>query len=81
MKAPGESAAITYDGWQSVEQGDYLRTQTGRTYLVQDVRVQTRGKHTGRQHLSCVVMAPDHQPEPDATVHPLYWYPRTRRNS
>lgn len=76
MKKPGESAAIYYDGWQQVEEGDYLRTPTGRTYLVQHVRIQAKGKHVGRQHLSAVVMEPDHVPEPDARVHPLYWYRR-----
>ena len=76
MKAPGEQAALYYDGWAPVAPGDYIRTGTGRTYLVEGVRTQERGKHAGRQHLATVVMAADHQPEPDATVHPLHWYRR-----
>lgn len=76
MKAPGEPAALTYDSARPVEPGDYIRTPTGRTYLVTSVRVQARGRHAGRQHLATVVMAPDHVVEPDATVHPLHWYRR-----
>lgn len=76
MKKPGESASIYYDGWAQVAEGDYLRTPTGRTYLVTHVRVQERGIHKGRQHLQTVVMEPDHQTETDAVVHPLHWYQR-----
>lgn len=76
MRQPGEHAWLYYDGAAPVAAGDYIRTGTGRTYLVQTVRVQQKGKHTGRQHLSTVVMAPDHEPEPDATVHPIRWYRR-----
>lgn len=76
MKAAGQPAALYYDGAAPVAVGDYIRTRTGRTYLVTGVRVQERGKHAGRQHLATVVMAPDHVPEDDATVHPIWWYAR-----
>lgn len=76
MRKPGEHARLYYDGFQTVEEGDYIRTPTGRTYLVTFARVQTAGKHAGRQHLVTIVMDPDHVPEPDAKIHPLHWYTR-----
>jgi hypothetical protein len=75
-KAPGEPAYLYYDGFVLVEEGDYIRTPTGRTYLIRHVRVQARGKHKGRQHLQTTVMAPDHVTEPDAVIHAIAWYPR-----
>lgn len=76
MKKPGESARLYYDGWATLDVGDYIQTRTGRTYLITSVRVQERGLHKGRQHVNTVVMEPDHQVEPDATVHPIFWYAR-----
>jgi hypothetical protein len=76
VKQPGESARLYYDGRQVAEEGDYIRTPSGRTYLVEHVRIQEKGKHAGRQHLQTVVMSPDHVPEPDARVLPIYWYRR-----
>jgi hypothetical protein len=75
VKGPGEPAALYYDG-PPVEPGDYIRTPTGRTYLIDGVRVQERGKHAGRQHLATTVMPADHDPELDATVWMLRWYRR-----
>lgn len=60
----------------SVSLGDAVVTRTGRTYLVVGVRVQTRGKHAGRQHLLCAIV--DEIP-PCATVHRISWYRRRRR--
>jgi len=76
VKRPGEHARLYYDGARPVEEGDYIRTPTGRTYLVTFARTQTKGKHAGRQHLVTIVMDPDHQVEEDATVHPIHWYRR-----
>lgn len=76
MKRPGEHARLYYDSDTPVAEGDYVRTSTGRLYLVTFARVQTAGKYAGRQHLVTIIMDPDHEPEPDAVVHPLYWYPR-----
>jgi hypothetical protein len=78
MKAPGERAWLYYDPvlGQVVESADYIRTSTGRTYLVDAVRVQAKGKHTGRVHLATTVMPDDHQVEADAVVHTLAWYQR-----
>lgn len=76
MKRPGEPARLYLDSRDRIEPGDYVRTRTGRTYLVTAARVQERGKHAGRQHLQTVVMEPGHVAEPDATVHMCYWYRR-----
>lgn len=75
-RRPGEHARLYYDGATPVEEGDYIRTTTGRLYLVTFARVQQAGKYAGRQHLITVVMDPDHEPEDNATVHPLHWYRR-----
>lgn len=78
MKAPaGAEVALYYDG--HADEGDYLRTPSGRTYLLVGVRVQERGKNAGRLHLRAVVMAADHTPEPDARVRLIHWYRRERR--
>lgn len=77
MRAPaGAEVGLFYDGRDPVAEGDYLRTGTGRTYLIVGNRIQARGKHTGRQHLRAVVMADDHAPELDAVVHTIAWYRR-----
>lgn len=76
MKQPGESAYLYYDSTARVREGDYIRTGTGRTYLVTSVRVQMRGKHEGRQHLQTVVMEPDHVIEKDAHIFRIAWYRR-----
>lgn len=78
-KPPGSLVRISYDGWATCEPGDFLRTMAGRLYLIHSVRIQQRGKHTGRQHLVCVVMEPGHKPEAGARVHRIQWYPRPKR--
>jgi hypothetical protein len=76
VKRPGEPAKLYYDSDVVAEPGDYIRTPTGRQYLVEHVRVQTRGKHAGRQHLRTIVMEPGHVCEQDARVHKIQWYRR-----
>jgi hypothetical protein len=77
MKQPGEPASLYIDTVARVAEGDYIRTPTGRTYLVQSVRVQERGAHAGRrQHLKTVVMEPGHPFEDDDTIHDIIWYKR-----
>lgn len=78
MRPAGAQVRLYYDGRAAVITGDYIRTQTGRTYYVQHVRIQARGRHIGRYHLTCIVMADDHVIESDDTVHPIYWYSRRR---
>jgi hypothetical protein len=73
----GAVVRIFYDGPELVA-GHFLRTATGRTYLVVSVRVQRRGRHTGRQHLACLVTerGPTVRDHVEGRVHPLHWYPR-----
>ena len=76
-KPPGSLVRLYYDSPQPVEEGDVVQTaHTRRRYRVEGVRVQQRGKHAGRQHLTCVVMAPDEPNPVGARVHPLHWYDR-----
>lgn len=70
-RQPGEPASLYVDLYEYVEDGDYIRTPSGRQYLVQSVRIQKTGKHVGRQHLKTVVMEPDHQPGDDAVIHDM----------
>lgn len=74
MKRIGESARLHYDTDATVEVGDCIRTGTGRTYLVLEVRQQLRGKHAGRWHLTTLVI--EAPPAGARRVHPLVWYPR-----
>lgn len=78
MKAPvGAYVRIYYDG-ADLSLFDYLQTPTGRLYEVVAKRVQARGKHRGRQHLLCKVVA---TPWHTSRVLPLRWYPRGRAAS
>ena len=72
---PGSLVRLYYDG-RPLAVGDVLQTASGRLYGVYAVRLQECGKHTGRQHLQCVVLksAPD-----DARVVPLFWYRRRKK--
>ena len=72
----GGVCRITYDSPRPVAAGDALRTPSGRTYQVREVRIQKRGRHAGRKHLRLLVV--DDAP-PGVTVHPLIWYKRGRR--
>lgn len=71
----GANVGLYFDGLASIEEGDYIRTKSGRSYLVESVRVQQRGIHVGRQHLRCIVVNPE-DVAPDATVHRMWWYRR-----
>lgn len=81
MSAPapaGSVVSIYYDGaFTPLQPGEALRTPTGRTYLVVDVRVQNRGLYIGRQHLRCVVT--EGEAPAGVRVAPLHWYKRERR--
>lgn len=77
-KAPsGALVSIYYDGWQDLQPGDALQTPSGRVYVVAGTRKQLRGKHLGRQHLSCVVS--DGVTQISGKTYPLHWYPRKRK--
>jgi hypothetical protein len=71
---PGAEVGLYVDAVRQLEAGDLVLTETGRAYRVVAVRVQQRGKRTGRQHLRVVVLA-----EPPADEVPaltLRWYRR-----
>jgi hypothetical protein len=71
-----EVTIAPYDTDDPVEDGEYLVTTTGRSYLVLDARPAQRGAHAGRRwRLTCLVVDPEHVPA-DAVTHPLIWYPR-----
>lgn len=78
MKPAGARALLTYDPHpqQVVEVGDYIRTRTGRTYLIDKARKVTSARYPGRLLLTTTVMPADHEVEPDAVVHSLHWYSR-----
>lgn len=80
MTAPlGAVVRIHVDLLETVGVGDIIQTGTGRRYSVLGVRIQQRGKHAGRQHLQCLVVANDwlpETPEPDAKLHTIRWYKR-----
>jgi hypothetical protein len=73
---PGSLIRLYYDARERVERGDFIRTPTGRTYLIEAVRVQQRGKNKGRQHIVAMVMEPDFDLSDDDIVHPLHWHKR-----
>lgn len=78
--AAGTTVSLYWDSREMAEVGDYIRTvTTGRTYEVIGTRVQIRGRHVGRQHLRCIVMAADFEPAEDDVVHPIAWYRRDRQ--
>lgn len=73
---PGTTVGLYLDSIDRLQKGDFVRSQTGRTYLIETVRVQARGRHIGRQHLRATVMPPDFTPEQDDTVFDFRWYRR-----
>lgn len=89
MKAPAGALVKLYvDLVARVEICDVIETQSGRRYQVLAVREQKRGKHVGRQHLSCLVLGPDdpgyHHRFDDTTpprLHRIRWYARKRRTA
>jgi hypothetical protein len=76
--AIGKNVGLYYDSPRNVEVGDYIATPTGRTYLVNWVRIQCKGIHVGRQHIRGTVVDPADVAK-GATVHPLRWYRRRKR--
>lgn len=91
MIAPiGATVKLYVDLVAEVIPGDIIETGTGRRYGVLTVRLQERGKHRGRQHLGCVVVERDAEPNIRATqngdgidfepgtIHRIRWYVRGR---
>lgn len=71
----GANVSLYYDARRDVREGDFIRTTSGRTYLVTGARRQERGVHIGRWHLRCDVV-PQDMPTAEDVVHPLTWYRR-----
>lgn len=75
---PYSTCKLYYDGAQALEPGQYLRTPAGSVYRIHSVRQNSRRAY--RRHLVCLRWPPAEVPA-GATVHPLYWYPRTKRRA
>lgn len=82
---PRTEVGIYVDLLAPVHVGDFIRTQTGRSYQVVMVRRQLRGKHAGRQHLRAIVLDGDIVEQVDAAalaaddgqrIHQIRWYRR-----
>lgn len=84
VKAAGEVARLTYDTESLVDVGDVIETSTGRRYLVtaaKPSRSCPKGYTGAWRRWTCetLVLGPDDATPDGATVHPLYWYPRSPR--
>lgn len=82
MAAPvGSNVSLYMDTPRDIQPGDYIVTHSGRSYLVDSVRIQQRGKHAGRKHMRVIVVDPATVPHGDdeEVIHPLFWYSRNRR--
>jgi hypothetical protein len=82
---PGAIVGLYVDLLARVYEGDLIETRSGRRYLVLHAREQQRGKHAGRQHLRCSVLAEGEEPplapnelaDPrERVVHRIRWYRR-----
>ncbi len=74
--AAGSVVKLYVDSRQRLEPGHVVMTSTGRRYLVETVRVATRGRNAGiRQHFTAVVMRDD-EPTPAVPVLEIRWYRR-----
>lgn len=77
MSSPvGAVVRFYYDSVVLVRSGDAVQTPTGRIYCVLKVRVQERGKHVGRQHMTAIVAS---EIPSGVRVHRLVWYRRERK--
>lgn len=71
----GSQVRLYIDTSQRVRIGDFIQTPTGRTYLIDHVRTQQRGRHAGtRQHLRVTVVPP--ALAEGGRVIPIRWYRR-----
>jgi hypothetical protein len=77
-KPPGSIVSLYFDSPTLMREDDVIRTESGKCYRVVSNRVQERGKHVGRQHLTCRVIE-EAEVTADDFVMPIYWYARPRR--
>lgn len=73
----GAVVKIFVDSDELIREGHVVETRSGRRYLVLSVRLQLRGKHIGRHHLSALVVPKD-DACPTQKTHRIRWYARTR---
>jgi hypothetical protein len=76
---PGAEVSIYVDSLEHVAIGDVVETTSGRRYCVLANRVQGTGKHSGRQHLRAVVLAPGDAVLGGPRTHRIRWYRRRKR--
>lgn len=80
--APGAIVRLYYDSGPhvAVDVGDAIVSRsTGRAYIVEVARLQTRGLHAGeRWHVLARVVGHESDLPPDTVRHVLFWYPRRR---
>lgn len=77
MKAPaGSLVSLYYDSPREIVIGDVLMTESGRVYIIAELRRQARGRHIGRWHIKAIV---SETVPAGTTTHPIYWYKRKRR--
>jgi hypothetical protein len=69
---------LYYDADTTVLDGHYLLTPAGSAYLV--TRVRPHRTRPGRFNLQCLRWPKADVPE-GATIHPLHWYQRKRKQS
>jgi hypothetical protein len=74
--APYTPCKLFYDGEVDLKVGHYLRTPAGSAYLIQGIRQNKRREY--RKHLDCLRWPAAEIPK-RAKVHPLHWYPRTKK--
>ena len=83
---PGTACRIAYDVGDGSGRpvripiaGDFLRTVTGRCYLIDDARPSPT--IVGRVYLKCTRLGREAVRFGQPGVWPLYWHPRVRRRS
>lgn len=74
-RKPYTPVKLYYDG-RVVSPGEFLRTEAGSVYLIQEVKQSP--SRPGRRYLHCLRWPGDEIPV-DAVVHPLYWYARKKK--
>jgi len=77
-KAPvGSVVSLYYDSPRIIDNGDVLRTPTGRMYMIVSLRRQQSSNHVGRWILRAMVV--DKVPD-GANIYPIFWYPRINKS-
>jgi hypothetical protein len=79
MKPVGAEVGLTYDTDGTLQAGHFLRTTTGRAYIVTSAReVGTAPWPWSRPWKVRAVVIRRSEVPADAVIHPVRWYPRGR---